>query len=124
MGHKTSVAKVGLPSVATESFCSSESCKGVSQGGPLLVLFNFIVNCLTGMMIKAQHNGLVIGLISNLIPTGVAVLQYADDTIICLNNDLEKARNVKLLLYFFEIMSGLRINFDKSEVMMIGEMEI
>jgi hypothetical protein len=75
-------------------------------------------------MIKAQHNGLVIGLISNLIPTGVAILQYADDTIICLKNDLEKARNVKLLLYFFEIMSGLRINFDKSEVMMIGEMEI
>jgi hypothetical protein len=88
------------------------------------VLFNFIVNCLTRMMIKAQHNGLVIGLISNLIPTGVAILQYADDTIICLKNDLEKARNVKLLLYFFEIMSGLRINFDKSEVMMIGEMEI
>jgi hypothetical protein len=75
-------------------------------------------------MIKAQHNGLVIGLISNLIPTGVAILQYADDTIICLKNNLEKARNVKLLLYFFEIMSGLRINFDKSEVMMIGEMEI
>jgi hypothetical protein len=88
------------------------------------VLFNFIVNCLTRMMIKAQHIGLVIGLISNLIPTGVAILQYADDTIICLKNDLEKARNVKLLLYFFEIMSGLRINFDKSEVMMIGEMEI
>jgi hypothetical protein len=31
-------------------------------------------------------------------------------------NDLEKARNVKLLLFLFEQMPGLNINFEKSEV--------
>jgi hypothetical protein len=48
------------------------------------------------------------------------VLQYADDTIICLKDDLDKARNQKLLLSVFEQMSDLKINFDKSEVLTIG----
>jgi hypothetical protein len=37
-----------------------------------------------------------------------------------LQNDLEKARNVKLLLYIFEHMSGLKINFEKSELILVG----
>jgi hypothetical protein len=64
-------------------------------------------------MIKAQQNGLVVGLVDNLIPNGVVILQYADDTILCLKNDLGMARHVKLLLYLFERMSGLKINFKK-----------
>jgi hypothetical protein len=32
---------------------------------------------------------------------------------------MEQARNLKLLLYLFEAMSGLKINFDKSEIMLI-----
>jgi hypothetical protein len=35
-------------------------------------------------------------------------------------NNVEKARNVKLLLYLFEQMSSLKIKFEKSEVIMIG----
>jgi hypothetical protein len=31
-----------------------------------------------------------------------------------------KARNVKILLYLFEQMSRLKINFDKSEIIMVG----
>jgi hypothetical protein len=38
----------------------------------------------------------------------------------CLENNLDKARNVKLLLYLYEQMSGLKINFEKSEVLLIG----
>jgi hypothetical protein len=51
---------------------------------------------------------------------GVAVLQYADDTVLCISHDLEKAVNLKLLLYMFELMSGLKINYSKSEIFMIG----
>jgi hypothetical protein len=47
------------------------------------------------------------------------VLQYADDTIVCIENDLDKGRNMKLLLYMFEQLSGLKINFDKSEILVI-----
>ena len=43
-------------------------------------------------------------------------LQYADDNIMFLDNDLEKARNLKCILLCFEMMSGMRINYDKSEI--------
>ena len=62
------------------------------------------------MIKNAQKNKLITGLASDLIPEGVAVLQYADDTIICLEDDIDKAVNLKLLLYLFELMSGLKIN--------------
>jgi hypothetical protein len=32
---------------------------------------------------------------------------------------MESARNLKLLLYIFESMSGLKINFEKSEVLLV-----
>lgn len=57
----------------------------------------------------------------HIIVNGVAVLQYADDTIICLKHDLEGARNLKLLLYMYEIMASLKINFDKSVVVSIND---
>jgi acyl CoA:acetate/3-ketoacid CoA transferase beta subunit len=55
----------------------------------------------------------VTSLVANLIPKGIAILQYADDTILCLDEEEDKARNVKLLLYMFEQMAGLKINFEK-----------
>jgi hypothetical protein len=79
-----------------------------------------VADCLTRMIIKAQQNDLIIDLINNLFPKGIAVLQYANDTIICLKGDLDKARNLKLLLSVFEQMLGLEINFEKCEVLTIG----
>jgi hypothetical protein len=75
------------------------------------------------MVLKAQDNGLFNGLAEHIIPKGVAILQYADDTIICLKHDLEGARNMKLLLYMFEMIVGLKINFSKSEILMINDNE-
>jgi hypothetical protein len=72
------------------------------------------------MVIKAQMNNLLTSLGKNLISNGVAILQYADGTIVCLEHDLEKARNLKVLIYMFEQISGLKINFDKSEILLIG----
>jgi hypothetical protein len=55
---------------------------GVKQGDPLSpLLFNIAVDCLTRMVIRAQQNNLMTGLIKYLIPRGVAILQYADDTL-------------------------------------------
>jgi hypothetical protein len=75
------------------------------------------------MILHAQSNKLIVGLVDHIVPHGVVILQYADDTIICLKHDLEKARNLKLLLYLYEMMAGLKINFSKNEIVMINDGE-
>jgi hypothetical protein len=52
---------------------------------------------------------------------GVSILQYADDTIIFMEHDLQKALNMKLILCIFEQLSGLKINFHKSELFCFGK---
>lgn len=81
------------------------------------IFFNFVVDGLARMIRKAQVNGLISGLIDHFIEGGVAILQYADDTIICLKHSLEGARNLKLLVYMYELMAGLKVNFYKSEIL-------
>ena len=73
---------------------------------------------------SSTKNGLITGLAPELVENGVAILQYADDTVLCIEHDLEKAMNLKLLLYMFELMSGLEINFQKSEILCVGGMTI
>ena len=102
------------------------SHKEVRQGDPLSpILFNFVADCMGRMVRKAQKSGLITSLAGNLIPNGVVSLQYADDTIVCLRNDLEGDRNIKILLYLYELMSGMKINFSKSEIITIhGDNEL
>jgi hypothetical protein len=49
--------------------------------------------------------------------------KYADYTIIFMKHGIEGARNMKLLLYLYmsEMMAGLKINLNKSEVVVIND---
>jgi hypothetical protein len=58
---------------------------------------------------------------THLVNDGLSILQYADDTILFMKHDLDRARNMKLLLSAFEELPGLKINFHKSEVFYFGE---
>jgi hypothetical protein len=50
-----------------------QSHRGVRQEHSLSpILFNFVVDCLTRMVLKTQQNHLVTRLISHLMPNGVA----------------------------------------------------
>ena len=69
---------------------------------------------------RANLDGQFDGIVSHLVDGGLSILQYADDTILFMDHDLDKARNLKLLLYAFEQASGLKINFHKSEVFCFG----
>jgi hypothetical protein len=59
-----------------------------------------------------------------LVDNGLSIHQYADDTIIFMDGDLEKAKKLKLLLCAFEQLFGLKINFHKSDVFYFGDAKI
>jgi hypothetical protein len=85
------------------------------------LLFNIAADGLACMVHRAKDEGIISGLIPHIIPNGCCCLQYADDTIFLLKDDLEGARNLKFILCLFEQMSGLKINFHKSEIFCLGE---
>ena len=51
---------------------------------------------------------------------GISLLQYADDTIIMVEGSDTDIASLKFLLLRFQQMSGLKINFDKSDVMVMA----
>ena len=69
---------------------------------------------------RTKEDGQVSGLIPRLVDGGVSILQYAEDTIIFMERDLEKALNMNLILCIFEQLSGLQINLHKSEIYCFG----
>jgi hypothetical protein len=70
----------------------------------------------------AKMDGQIDGVVPHLVDEGLLILQYADNNILFLEHDLEKAKkNLKLLLCAFEKLSGLKINFHKSEIFCFGE---
>jgi hypothetical protein len=80
------------------------------------ILFNIVADMLALLINREKIDGQIRGVLPHLVDDGLSILQYADDTIIFLDHDLEQAKNLKLLLCAFEQLSGLKINFHKSEV--------
>ena len=77
--------------------------KGLRQGDPMSpILFNIVVDMLAILIGREKEAGQVGGLVPHLVDGGVSILQYADDTIIFMEHDLAKARNMKLVLCLFE----------------------
>ena len=96
--------------------------KGLRQGDPLSpVLFNVIVDMLVTLINRAKREGHIEGVIPHLLDDGLSILQYADDTILFMDHDLDKARNLKLILCVFEQLFGLKINYHKSEIFCFGD---
>jgi hypothetical protein len=70
---------------------------------------------------RAKNEGHINGVVPHLVDNDLSILQYVDDTIIFLNHDLERARNLKVLLCAFEQLSRFKINYHKSEIFCYGE---
>jgi hypothetical protein len=56
------------------------------------LLFNLIADMLSLLIARAKDNGQIKGLVPHLIDGGISILQYADDTILFMENDLEQAK--------------------------------
>jgi hypothetical protein len=96
--------------------------RGVGQGDLLsLILFNIVVDMLAILINRAKNGGQISGVIPNIIDNGLSILQYADDTILFKDHNLEQATNMKMPLAAFEQLSRLKNNYHKSELFYFGE---
>ncbi len=95
-----------------------QTFKGLRQGDPLSPI---VADMLALLIKRAKEVGLLNGVVPHLVDDGLSILQYADDTIIFLEHDLQQANNLKLILSVFEKLSVLKINFHKSELFCFGQ---
>lgn len=64
--------------------------------------------------------GHIKGVVCHLLPSILSHVQYADDTIILIEkNDLHPI-NLKFILLCFGAMSGLKVNLNKSQALVLG----
>jgi hypothetical protein len=95
--------------------------RGVRQGDLISpLLFDFVTDALDAILSKARVAGHIEDVVPHLIPGSVSHLQYADDTMILLQNTDSGIRNLKFILLCFELLSGMKINFHRSEVIVMG----
>jgi hypothetical protein len=96
--------------------------KGLRQGDPLQPppLFNLVVYVLARMLQKDVRSDLIRGLGNDLVEGGVVSLQYVHDTILFVDKDVDKEEKLKWILTYFELMSDMRVNYHKSELLPIN----
>lgn len=91
--------------------------RGLRQGDPLSpLLFNIVGEVLNTMLRVSSQKGILQGISLNKDAPPITHLQYADDTVIFLDNTVNSVKGVKRVLQSFQMISGLKINFDKSEI--------
>jgi hypothetical protein len=71
---------------------------------------------LATLILRAKSNRKIRGVVPHLVDDDLSTLQYADDTILFVDHDILQTRELKLVLSAFKQLSGLKINFHKSEV--------
>lgn len=103
---------------ATQSFNPS---RGLRQGDPLSpFLFLIAAEGLNAMMRSATYRNLFSGIKIGCSNLEISLLQYADDTIIAGDYCWENIVAVKFILRWYEMASGLEINYKKSKLVSIN----
>ena len=55
------------------------------------MLFNIVADMLSILIDRAKQDGQIGGVVPHLVDSGLSILQYADDTILFMEHDLDKA---------------------------------
>ncbi|XP_058725620.1 uncharacterized protein LOC131596902 [Vicia villosa] len=95
--------------------------RGLRQGDPLSpFLFLIAAEGLIILMSKAEERGLYTGSKFQKGADRFSHLQYVDDTMIVGEKSWSNIRIIKANLKLFEMMSGLKVNFQKSSLTSIN----
>ncbi|XP_026439193.1 uncharacterized protein LOC113337828 [Papaver somniferum] len=104
---------------SASSFFTSK--KGIRQGDPLSPFLLLLVGeALSYMLKQAQLQGIISGFQVNNEGTLISNLQFAYDTLIFLDANIEQVKNLRIILLSFELLTGLKINFSKSQIFGVG----
>jgi hypothetical protein len=111
----SSVLLNGIPGI-------SFSCRrGVRQGDPLSpLLFVLAADVLQSLVNDAMNHGLLSRPIPLQSSPCFPILQYADDTLIILQADEQQLSHLQTILQDFGNVSGLRVNYSKSNLIPIN----
>ncbi|GKV33856.1 hypothetical protein SLEP1_g42305 [Rubroshorea leprosula] len=115
---RSSMVSVLVNGSPTKQFTVS---KDLRQGDPLSpFLFLIVAEGLNGLVssavVKEQYKGVIVG--NGAV--SVSHLQFADDMIFFGEVTEENIKAIKCIMMVFELVSGLKINFGKSQLMGIG----
>ena len=108
---RISVLVNGTP---TKEFSMSN---GIRQGDPLSpMLFNLTGEVLSSMLNTASEQGIIEGLQLGKEGKKITHLQYADDTLVFLQGNEKSILGIKKVLQYFQLLSDLKKNFQKSSI--------
>ncbi|XP_019416450.1 PREDICTED: uncharacterized protein LOC109327752 [Lupinus angustifolius] len=89
--------------------------RGLRQGDPIApFLFLIVVEGLGGIMRSVVFNNIFRGYQVGIDDVVISHMQYADDTLLIGKNSADNVMALKSILKCFELVSGLKINFHKS----------
>ena len=72
------------------------------------------------LLLRARELGLIKGIYIGVNGVVVSHLQFANDSLLFCEADVQEVMNLKRILRCFEMVSGLKINFHKSVVCGVG----
>lgn len=74
------------------------------------LLFNIVAEFLHLLLDHVEKKGIFHGVTLNS-NFSLSHLQFADDTILFIKDDVHSIKGIKMVLKLFEVISGLKINF-------------
>jgi hypothetical protein len=78
------------------------------------------VDVFTRILIKAAAKSYICGFMDSLYHEGIISLQYADDTLLFLKHGYLEACHLKWLMICFEQLLGMKINYNKSDLIPVN----
>lgn len=88
-------------------------------------LFILVMESLNSMLKNAKSNGWVRGfrVSNNNCNMEISHILYADDSLILCDANIDQLRHIRLILTVFEAISGLHVNWRKSMLYPVNEMD-